>query len=313
MRNSSEPSHNNGVANKNQQEGAQIIGSPRSDGEDSPIEEEPDWESITHHDPARTEVPIFLNARDRREESNNRYTSAIEELDQSMSHSMGELVQTVESLVNDRSEKLYEYEQNLKSDYVYNEKMRASMQAKLEESARAAQGFFANLLMRIAQPDDAGSGQAGNSNETENQNPKVGSPINREDLGDDEPDWDNITQHEPAKTEVPKFLTARDRRAACDARFSNAIEEYQNAVDCYYKELMQTVADMYNSRSMKMDEYEQQLKQDYVSNDEMRADMQSKLEESATAAHNMFEALMRRVMQPPSIGDSIRSLPQDVP
>lgn len=49
---------------------------------------------------------------------------------------------------------------------------------------------------------------------------------------------------------------------------------------------------------MKLDEYEQILKHDYVTNNEMRGKMQSNLEESANAARTMFGELMKRVMQP---------------
>jgi hypothetical protein len=57
-------------------------------------------------------------------------------------------------------------------------------------------------------------------------------------------------------------------------------------------ELTQAVADIHNSRTMKLEEYEHILKNDYVSNDKMRAEMQSQLEASATAAHKMFEDLI---------------------
>ena len=140
-----------------------------------------------------------------------------------------------------------------------------------------------------------------------------GNAVQREDLGDDEePDWDAITKHEPARTEVPIFLSARERRVAVNARFTYAIEEYQAAIDNSYEQLTQTVADMYNARSMKLDDHERSLKQDYTNNDEMRATMQPKLEESATAAHNLFENLLMRVTQPGMVGNG-RAPPQDAP
>ena len=63
------------------------------------------------------------------------------------------------------------------------------------------------------------------------------------------------------------------------ARMLFAIKEFQTYIDCYMKELTRTVADLYNSCTMKSDEYEQILKHDYAA----RAKMQSNLEESATA------------------------------
>ncbi len=270
----------------------------RDNDEEAP-EEEPDWEKMTQFEPARTEVPIFLSARDRREESNHRYISAIEDLDNSLSHGIEELVQTMEELFHSNGEKLFGYETNLKSDYAYIEKLRASLQMKLQKSFNAATAYFNNLLQRVAQPGDTGSGEDGGCDGDGGSNSPAGSPITRVNLGNDEPDWHEIMQHEPAKSEVPKFLDARDRREAADSRFSAAIEKYHAEMNGYREELLQTVADMFNSRSSKLDDYERMLKHDYASNDEMRASMQSKLEASANAAQEIFETLMKRVMHQP--------------
>jgi hypothetical protein len=220
---------------------------------------------------------------------------------------MDGLVEIVNTLLNDRATKLYEYEVNLKNDYVHNEKTRANMQAKLEESARAAQGMFANLLMRVAKPGDTMGGgmvsMSGTVRNSENScNDVNGMNMNNYDTnidgGDEEPDWNAIMMHEPARSEVPTFLDARSRREAACSRFESAIEEFQTSVGDYAQELTQAVADVYNSRTTRLDEYEQILKHDYVANDEMRTKMRSEIEESATAAHDMFEELMKRVMQP---------------
>jgi len=270
--------------------------------EEPPVDDEPNWEEIMQHDPARTEVPIFLAARGRRVDANDRFATGLDMLHDSVSQSMEGLIEVVTTLLDARAEKLYEYEVNLKNDYEYNEKNRASMNAKLEESAKIAQGLFANLLMRVAQPEEAGGNAAsalgavgGNSGNDTNANNDGGN-----EGGEEEPDWDAIMKHEPARTEVPIFLAARGRREAACSRFASAIEEFQAAIDGYSQELTQTVADLYNSRTMKLDEYEQILKYDYATNDKMRAKMQSNLEASASAAHNMFEELMTRVMQPGS-------------
>mmetsp|Transcript_10791 Transcript_10791/g.18966 ORF Transcript_10791/g.18966 Transcript_10791/m.18966 type:complete len:85 (-) Transcript_10791:280-534(-) len=63
------------------------------------------------------------------------------------------------------------------------------------------------------------------------------------------------------------------------ARMPSAIEEFQTYIDGYMQELTRTVADLYNSCTMKSEEYEQILKHDYSS----RAKTESNLEESATA------------------------------
>ena len=154
--------------------------------------------------------------------------------------------------------------------------------------------------MRVAQPGDAAGGLAsalralGADGKTRTDDAKNDSALGE----DEEPDWDEIMKHEPARSEVPTFLAGRGRREC--TRFENAIAEFQTSIEGYAQELTQTVADLYNARTMKLDEYEQILKHDYVENDKRRGKMQSNLEESATAAHTMFEELMKRVMQPGS-------------
>ncbi|KAL3777622.1 hypothetical protein ACHAW5_006773 [Stephanodiscus triporus] len=275
--------------------------------EEQPAYDEPDWNEIMQHEPARTEVPAFLTAMNRRERANERFAVGLDGFHESVLQSMDGLVEVVTVLLNDRTERLYEYEVNLKCDYVYNEKTRASMQTKLKESARVAQGLFANLLMRVAQPEEAGgmfaSAHGDDLGTAENSGDRNGANASNDDAGEggeEEPDWDAIMQHEPARSEVPAFLAARSRREAAYSRFEAAIEEFHTSMSGYEQELTQAVADIHNSRTMKLEEYEQILKHDYVSNDKMRAEMQSQLEASATAAHKMFEDLMTRVMQPQS-------------
>ena len=163
-----------------------------------------------------------------------------------------------------------------------------------------AQGLFANLLMRVAQPEDGGSVNSSTLNATgstnDNDNSMNANANSNNDGMGEEPDWDAIMQHEPARSEVPLFLSARGRRDAALSRFETAIEQFQTEVEGHAQNLTQVVADVYNSRTMKLDEYETVLKNDYVENDKTRASMQSSLEESANVAQNMFGELMRRVM-----------------
>ena len=274
------------------------------DGERHPtIDDEPDWNSIMLHEPARTEVPNFLAARSRLEGANERFAIDLDTFHESLKHSMGGLIGVVTLVLNDRADRLVELEENLKYDYIQNEKTRVMLQAKLEESARAAQGLFASLLMRVVQPKETfrESDAAGKMMVDNTVKPNVdgaGTSNDDENEENDDPNWDTIMQHEPARSEVPTYLAARSRRDASYSRFEAAIDEFQRSLDTSVLEFTQAVADVYNTRQMKLEEYEHILKHDYVSNDKNRADMQSQLEACATAAHTMFEELMARVMEP---------------
>ena len=270
-------------------------------------DDEPNWNNIMLHEPARSEVPNFLAARSRLEGANERFVIDLDTFHEALKQSMGGLIDVVTLVLNDRADRLVELEENLKYDYIHNEKTRVMLQAKLEESARAAQGLFASLLMRVAQPKETfrDSGAAGkmmvdNSTTKPNGGGNTAGMSNDDEneMENDDPNWDTIMQHEPARSEVPTYLDARSRRDASYSRFEAAIDEFQRSLDGCVLEFTQAIADVYNTRQTKLEEYEHILKHDYVSNDKYRAEMQTKLEASATAAHTMFQELMARVMEP---------------
>lgn len=273
----------------------------RSNNNDN--DEEPHWDKLCQYEPSKNEIQTFLSIREKRDYASNRCASAIDQLHDSVSSHMEELITTVEELYQTKSTSLEEYERALNYDYVVNEKRRGEMQSKLEESARAAQGLFANLLMRIAQPADLlggnssrGQGVSGEGGDAA-KNDDAENGDDKEEMSDQEPDWDSIVLHEPAKTEVPIYLEARNRREAASARFDTAIQDFQHYTEECLQDLTQAMVDMYNERSAKLDEYECMLKQEYVHNDEVRTKMQTQIEESANAASQMFETLMSRVLQ----------------
>ena len=124
------------------------------------------------------------------------------------------------------------------------------------------------------------------------------------DEEEEEPDWAMIAGHEPAKSDVPLFLDARDRREAAEARFASALDEAHASLKQCSDALLKTAADLYNVQREKLDAMEVQIKHDFVDNEIARSQMQTKLEESASAAQAQFTQLMMRVTQ---IGKSMSS------
>ena len=118
-----------------------------------------------------------------------------------------------------------------------------------------------------------------------------------EDEEDDEPDWATIAEHEPAKTDVPLFIDARYRREVAEARFASALDVAHASLKQCSDDLLETAADLYNVQREKLDAMEVQLKQDFGENELARSQMQTRLEESATAAQAQFQQLMMRVTQ----------------
>eukprot|EP00986_Skeletonema_menzelii_P000323 scaffold92_cov140-Skeletonema_menzelii.AAC.2 len=276
------------------------------DAEADAEEEDPNWETIMQHEPARTEVPIFLSGRERKEAASDSYSTALDALHDSVNKSAESLVEIVVTLLHARAQKLVDIEGELTHDYIQNDKRREMMEKKLEENARAAQRMLANLLKRVSaanQPDEAQKKMRLNEEENEMINNDVNNNPGNEvvdggNIEDQEPDWGKIMQHEPAQTEVPVFLNGRERREAACSRFQRSIEDYHAIMDGYAQELTQTVADLYNNRMLKLNEHEQILKHEYAFNDESRGKMLHKLQESSANIQKMFQEMIMRVMLP---------------
>ena len=136
---------NNDVNNNPENE----VGEEENNNEDR----EPDWGKIMQHEPAQTEVPVFLNGRERREVACNRFQSSIEDYHAIMDGYAQELTQTVADLYNNRMMKLDEHEQILKHEYAFNDESRGKMLHKLQESSAAIQKMFQEMIMRVMLPD----------------------------------------------------------------------------------------------------------------------------------------------------------------
>ena len=110
-----------------------------------------------------------------------------------------------------------------------------------------------------------------------------------------EPDWETIAQNEPAKSDVPMFLAARDKRYAADARFATALDmAHANLKQCC-DDLLNIAADVINAKQEKLDAMETQIKQDFVDNEISRSNMSKKLQEFAAQAQAQFQELMMRL------------------
>ena len=103
---------------------------------------------------------------------------------------------------------------------------------------------------------------------------------------------------------MPIFIDARDRREAAEARFAAALDEAHASLKQCSDDLLKTAADLCNVQREQLDTMEIQIKRDFVDNELARSQMQTKLEESATAAQAQFAQLMMRVTQ---LGKNISS------
>jgi len=116
---------------------------------------DPDWDTIVLHDPARTDVPLFLNSRDRRDAVDVTFGQALDDLHATLTGFVKNVLDASAEIHESVSIKLNKMEEDLKTSFNSNEKARDSMETKLQKSARAAQDLFDTLLQKLTQTQGA--------------------------------------------------------------------------------------------------------------------------------------------------------------
>jgi hypothetical protein len=125
------------------------------------------------------------------------------------------------------------------------------------------------------------------------------NPQPEEDLEESEVfDWEKLAEHEPTRKDLQIFNAAQQRKRAADVRFAYAMDECHKKLQVCITDFLKTVGAIYSLQSDELDAIESDIKQHLVSNDELRAKMQTRLEESANAAQGLFQQLLQRVAMP---------------
>lgn len=119
--------------------------------------------------------------------------------------------------------------------------------------------------------------------------------VEEQEPDEEEPNWEEITQHEPARSEVPKFLSGRERKEAASDSYSNALDRLHDAVNKSAENLVEIVVTLLHDRGQKLVDIEGELTRQYVQNDKSRKMMEQRLEENARRAQGMFANLLKRV------------------
>lgn len=121
------------------------------------------------------------------------------------------------------------------------------------------------------------------------------SQSHSQDDMDDDPEWDSIAQNGPAREDVPLFLAARERRIEAEQRFERSLDVAHSNLKDLIDGLVDVAANVINDRRMRLDSLEAEIKQEFVENENARADMSKKLEEFAASAQAQFQQLMNRL------------------
>mmetsp|Transcript_17275 Transcript_17275/g.32710 ORF Transcript_17275/g.32710 Transcript_17275/m.32710 type:complete len:271 (+) Transcript_17275:678-1490(+) len=112
-------------------------------------DDDPDWDVIARTTPASEYVPIFLAARDRRNEAEARFETALDLAHSNLKDLIDSLCGIAADVINGRRVRLDELEADIKHNFVENETKRDHMSKKLVQFAANAQAQFQELMNRL--------------------------------------------------------------------------------------------------------------------------------------------------------------------
>jgi hypothetical protein len=110
-----------------------------------------------------------------------------------------------------------------------------------------------------------------------------------------DPDWQAIASHSPAKDDVPLFLDSRQRRHDAEIKFEAALDTAFEALRFCTETLLRVAAEVSNGTLERLNVMETNIKEILVENDQVRNDMNHKLQQFAVQAQKQFEELMSRL------------------
>ena len=121
------------------------------DRKDQPLlSGEPDWEELEEFQPTRENIRHFLEARERFQNAEEALRQTLDEVHEGLKAEAEAIVQVIVDFHDEHESSCLALEDDIQHYMVQNSKRRASLQTMLEESAKQAQGRFANLLSRLS-------------------------------------------------------------------------------------------------------------------------------------------------------------------
>ena len=112
---------------------------------------DPDWEALGDTPSNQNKIRRFLAAREQFQNAAEVLSHDLDDIHAGLRAQVEAIIQVAVD-IHDHDEKSFlALEDDIQYHLMENEKRRASLQEKLEQSAMHAQGLFANLLSRLAQ------------------------------------------------------------------------------------------------------------------------------------------------------------------
>jgi hypothetical protein len=111
---------------------------------------DPDWDELAEHEPSRDDVRVFLTTCDKLHASEDHLSSALDDIHVALKAEVQAILQVAADLYDHHESICMDMEEDIQSNLMNNHKRRGELQKSLEDSAKQAQGLFAQLLARVS-------------------------------------------------------------------------------------------------------------------------------------------------------------------
>jgi hypothetical protein len=115
----------------------------------SRVVEEPDWNALSLNAPADKDVPVFLAARDRRRNAEQRLGAAIDNAFHDLKQFTDDILKCTADLYYSNKDILEDAETEIQQLLESNQATRVALQEKLEETKKASRAEIHRLLMKV--------------------------------------------------------------------------------------------------------------------------------------------------------------------
>jgi hypothetical protein len=113
--------------------------------------DDPDWDELGDSECNREKTRSFLHAREQFQSAEEALSQNLDDIHEGLKAEVEAIIQAAVDIHEQHHTTCMALEDDIQYQVMENRKRRACLQEKLEESAKQAQGLFANLLSRLSQ------------------------------------------------------------------------------------------------------------------------------------------------------------------
>jgi ribosome biogenesis GTPase A len=118
-----------------------------------------------------------------------------------------------------------------------------------------------------------------------------------EDMGSQEPDWEELCEYEPARESVYRLLDARDELSTEVVQIEEAMDKFHIGLEFLVHEIVQKIVDVFNTMEDSTLAMEAEIEHHFMDNEYRKVEYEKKVQQTAERAQQLFSNLLSGLHQ----------------